>query len=44
MEETTQIQIKVWTREALKQIGKKGESYDDVIVRLIKNYKIYVED
>lgn len=34
MSETT-IVVKKETRDRLKKIGKKGESYDDIINRLI---------
>jgi len=33
-EEGTQIRVKKRTLKALKEIGKMGESYDDVIWRL----------
>jgi predicted CopG family antitoxin len=35
MEETT-IQIKKITREKLKKIGRKGQSYDDIIENLLE--------
>lgn len=35
-QETTTIQLFKETREKLKEIGKMGETYDDVINRLIK--------
>lgn len=35
MEDITTIQIKKETREMLKEIGKKGETYDEIIRRLI---------
>ncbi len=35
MEETT-IQIKKITREKLKKIGRKGETYDDIIENLLE--------
>ena len=31
----TNIQLKVETRDRLKEIGKKGESYDAIINRII---------
>jgi len=34
----TQIQIRIETREKLKEIGCKGETYDDIINRLIDHY------
>ncbi len=36
--EVTTIQIGKATREALKRIGAKGETYDDVIQRLLAAY------
>jgi len=36
MTETTTILIKKSTRDNLKQLGKKGESYDDIILTLLK--------
>jgi predicted CopG family antitoxin len=38
------ITVKDETHAELTIIGKKGESYDDIIQRLIRDYKIYVED
>lgn len=35
----TSIQIEEETRDKLKDIGKKGESYDTIINRLLKNHK-----
>jgi len=40
--EITTIQISKETRELLKQIGHKGETYDQIIRRLIK--KAYGEE
>ncbi len=34
--ELTTIQISKETREMLKELGKKGETYDDIIRRLIE--------
>lgn len=34
-EDFTTIRIKKSTREMLLKIGKKGETYDDVIIRII---------
>ena len=36
MRDVTTIQLQKTTREALKQVGKKGESYDNLILRLIE--------
>ena len=38
-QESTTIQLSKQTREKLKEIGKMGETYDDVINRLIKTTK-----
>ena len=35
----TTIQISQQTRDKLKDLGKKGETYEDVIVRLLKELK-----
>lgn len=35
MEETTIIRVYKKTRDRLKEIGKKGETFDDVIQRLL---------
>jgi len=35
----TSIQIEDKTRDKLKNIGKKGESYDTIINRLLMDYK-----
>ena len=35
-EKKTMIGISVGTRERLKKFGRKGESYDNVIKRLLK--------
>ena len=36
MKRKTTIQVSVETRDRLKEIGKKGETYDDIIRRLLK--------
>jgi len=38
-EESTTIQISKEARESLKELGKMGETYDDVIKRLIKKVR-----
>ena len=35
---TTTIQLFGKTRDQLKELGKKGETYDEIIKRLIKAY------
>lgn len=35
----TTIQLTVETRNELKALGTKGETYDEIIKRLIKAYK-----
>jgi len=39
MEESTHIRVKLSTKRELEKLGKFGETYDDVIRRLIKKYK-----
>jgi len=39
MERTTWIRIKRTTKTELDEIGRKPESYDDVVRRLIDHYK-----
>lgn len=34
-EELTSIKIRKETRDVLKSVGKKGETYDDIINRLL---------
>ena len=36
---STLIPVKIVTRDELKRLGTKAETYDDVIVRLIKSFK-----
>jgi len=36
-DEITQIPVRVSTRDKLKELGKKGETYDNIIIRLIGN-------
>ena len=35
----TTIQLLIETRDELKALGSKGETYDEIIKRLIKVYK-----
>lgn len=35
----TSIQITMELRDELKDLGKKGESYQDIILRLLKFYR-----
>ena len=35
----TTIQLTPITRDKLKDLGKKGETYDEIILRVIKAYK-----
>lgn len=39
MEKMTTIQISQELRDILKDLGKKGESYDDIIRRLLEETK-----
>ena len=34
-EETTTIRLKISTKELLNEFGKKPESYDDILLRLL---------
>jgi len=40
MQDITTITIRKETREKLKEIGKKGETYDEIIKRLIELYLV----
>lgn len=40
MDEYSTIRIKIETRDRLKSMGMKGESYDDIIMKLISDKKI----
>ena len=35
----TTIQLSPGTRDELKELGKKGETYEEIILRLVKAYK-----
>jgi len=35
----TTIQLSADTREKMKELGKKGETYEDIILRLMKQAK-----
>ena len=39
LEKRSSIQVSEELRNALKDLGKKGESYEDIIWRLIKDSK-----
>lgn len=41
---TTTIQLKTSTRDLLRAIAAKGESYDDVIVELVAAYDEFIND
>ena len=43
MSEITTIKVKKETREQLASIGRKGETYEDIIQRLLKYYKEHRE-
>ncbi len=36
-DESTQVPVKKSTRQKLRDIGSKGETYDEIINKLIKN-------
>jgi len=38
-EEITTIQMSTQTRNKLKEIGKKGETYEEIIEKLLQLYK-----
>lgn len=40
----TTIQVKQETRERLRGIGHKGETYDDIIMNLIATYEARLEE
>jgi predicted RNA-binding protein YlqC (UPF0109 family) len=42
-EEITTIQISTKTRDELKDIGKKGETYDTIVKNLLQAYKKIVK-
>jgi len=42
-ESVTTIQLSRETRDLLKKFGKMGETYDDVIKKLMKNAKVCEE-
>jgi hypothetical protein len=42
--EITTIQISKETRDILSEMGKKGETYDEIINRLIKISKAYSKE
>jgi len=37
--DTVTIRVKAETKRALDEIGKKGDTYDDILQRLIKFYE-----
>ena len=39
MKKSTTIQISQELRDALKELGRKGESYDNIIMKLINEVK-----
>jgi hypothetical protein len=40
----TTIQVRPETRDALKSVAAKGETYDDVINELIAGYRAYINE
>ena len=38
MERKTNIQVSISTRDALMKLGSKGDSYDDIVRRLLEFY------
>jgi hypothetical protein len=41
--EFTTIQVTKVTRERLKKLGKKGETYDEIVTRLLMDYEEIIE-
>ena len=39
----TTIQLRAETRDALRRLAAKGESYDDVIAELLEGYEAYLD-
>ena len=39
MGERTTIQVSKKLRDKLKELGKKGETYEDIIWKLVENYE-----
>ncbi len=39
MEEKTTIQVSKKLRDKLKELGKKGETYEEIIWRLVEHYE-----
>jgi len=42
-DKSTTITIHQSTKEALDQYGKKGETYDDILWKLMRGYKRWIE-
>jgi len=40
----TSITVKAETKDLLKQIGSKGETYDDIVMRLVKSHCIQIRN
>ncbi|WP_173391302.1 DUF7557 family protein [Thermococcus paralvinellae] len=38
-EDRTTIQVSVRLRDKLKELGKKGETYEEIIWRLVEHYE-----
>ena len=39
MEKTTTIRMKESVKKRLDELGNKGDKYEDIIIKLIENYK-----
>lgn len=44
MADVTTIKLKQHTKKQLAKLGKKGETYDDILARVIKSYERFVGD
>lgn len=43
MTSNTQVRISTDTRDALKDVGKMGDTYDSLIIEMIRVYRTYIE-
>lgn len=43
MTPNTQIRISTDTRDALKEVGNMGDTYDILLCKMIDTYKTYIE-
>jgi len=43
MSSNTQIRISTDTRDALREVGNMGDTYDILICKMIDTYRVYME-